>query len=130
MPESSSWAAIARSRTVASSGIRDRGHRNEKLAIHVQNDRTDQRDGTHEVGCAERDAKHRTWLGHIAGVRLGTAAHPLSNGMASERAAGYFTRYEERTNRVIAERLTRQTDFYAKTLAYGRPRMNGVRPSA
>jgi Carboxypeptidase regulatory-like domain len=74
----------------------------------------------------ERDAKTEPGSGTYTGVYdFGHSGdNPLSTGNGYANALlGYFTRYEERTNRVDRERRHWQTDFYAQDSWRMTPRM-------
>ena len=74
----------------------------------------------------ERDAKTEPGSATYAGVYdFGHSGdNPLSTGNGYANALlGYFTRYEERTNRVDRERRHWQTDFYAQDSWRMTPRM-------
>ena len=74
----------------------------------------------------ERDAKTEPGSATYTGVYdFGHSGdNPLSTGNGYANALlGYFTRYEERTNRVDRERRHWQTDFYAQDSWRMTPRM-------
>ena len=119
------------SRAVASMGRKQRGHGptwNENYRYTFQNDLSWTK-GRHNMKfgfVTERDAKTEPGSATYTGVyNFGHSGdNPLSTGNGYANALlGYFTRYEERTNRIDRERRHWQTDFYAQDSWRMTPRM-------